>query len=92
MINIYLTNSDEEAIVVKDHVELFDKMHMNLEYKARKDCLWERFASSHKLSVKVCKTWFKSQRTHYGKLTQSKSGQAPKELTGTTGFRISLSF
>ena len=25
-------------------------------------------------------TWFKSQRTHYGKLTQSKSDQAPKEM------------
>ena len=33
------------------------------------------------LSVKVCKTWFDTQRTHYGKLTQSKSGQAPKEMT-----------
>ena len=31
--------------------------------------------------VKVCKTWFESQRTHYGKLSQSKSGQAPKEMT-----------
>ena len=28
----------------------------------------------------VCKTWFESQRTHYCKLTQSKSGQAPKEM------------
>ena len=25
-------------------------------------------------------TWFDLQRTRYGKLTQSKSGQAPKEI------------
>ena len=33
------------------------------------------------LSVKVCKTWFDFQRTHCSKLTQSKSGQASKEIT-----------
>ena len=27
----------------------------------------------------MCKTWFESQKTHHGKLTQSKSGQALKE-------------
>ena len=61
MMDSYLTDSDEEAIVefVKDHEEL---------------CI-------RKLSVKVCKTWLESQRTLYGKLTQSKSGQAPKKMT-----------
>ena len=39
------------------------------------------FANSGKLSVKVCKTWTESQRTHYGKITQSKSGQAPTQMT-----------
>ena len=70
MTNIYLTDSDEEAIVdfVKDH-------------KARKKCLWERFTNSHKLSVNVCKTWFKFQRTHSSKLMEFKSGQAPKAIT-----------
>ena len=81
--NIFLTDSDEEAIVdfVKDHEELYNKTHEKFKDKGRKDCLWERFVSSHNLSVKVCKTWFKSQRTCFGKLTPSKSGQAPKELT-----------
>ena len=41
----------------------------------RKDCLWERFASSHKVSVKVCKTWLIFHQT------KSKSGQATKEMT-----------
>ena len=79
MTSIYLTDSDEEAIVdfLKDHEELHDKINN----KARKELLWERFTSSYKLS-KLCKTWFESQRTCYGKLTQSKSGQATKEMTG----------
>ena len=82
MTNIYLTDSDEEAVVdfVKDHEELHHKTNEHFKDKSRKDCLWERFASSQILSVRVCKTWFESQRTRYGKLTQSKSGQAPKEI------------
>ena len=82
MNNIHLTDSDKEPIVdlVKDHEELFNKTSEHFKDKARKECLWEQFTNSRKLSVKVCKTWFDSQRTCYGKLTQSKSGQAPKEM------------
>ena len=44
---IYLTHSDEEAIVdfVKDHEELYDKTSEQLKDKATKDCLWQRFTS-----------------------------------------------
>ena len=63
---------------VKDHEELYDKTNEYFKDKARKECLWERFANSCKVSVKVCKTWFESQRTHYGKLMQSKSGRPRK--------------
>ena len=68
MTNIYLTDSDDEAIVkfVKDHKELYDMTNEHFKDKARKECLWEQFAESCKLSVKVCKTWYDSQRTHYG--------------------------
>ena len=80
MTNIYLTDFDVQAIVdfVKDHEELYNKTNEHFKEKARKDCLWERFPSSHKLSVK---TWFKSQRTRYKKLTQSNSSQAHQEMT-----------
>ena len=61
---------------VKDHEELYDRTNHHFKDKARKECLWERFTNSCKLSVKVCKTWFESQRTCYGKHTKSKSGQA----------------
>ena len=63
---------------VKDHEELYDKTNEYFKDKARKECLWERFANSCKVSVKVCKTWFESQRTRYGKLMQSKSGRPRK--------------
>ena len=64
-----------------DNEELCDKTNKHFKDKARKNWLGERFASSHNLSVKVYKTWFESQKTHYGKLTQSKSGQDPMEMT-----------
>ena len=78
MANVYHTDSDKEAVVdfVKDSKELYDNIDEHVEEKARKEFLWEQFAKSRKLSVKVCKTWFDSQRTRYGKLTQLKSGQA----------------
>ena len=65
-----------------NHVEMYDKTNKHFKDKARKECLWERFANSRKLFVKVCKTWFESQRTCCGKLMQSKSSRAPKEMTG----------
>ena len=81
MMNIYLTDSDDKAIVdfVKDYEELYFKTNEHFKDKARKECLWERSANSCK--QQVCKTWFESQRTHYGKITQSKSGQAPTQMT-----------
>ena len=79
MTSIYLTDSDNE--VIKHHEELYEKTSKHFQDKVRKECLWKRFASSCKLPVKVCKTWLKSQRTHYRKLIQSKSDQAPKEMT-----------
>ena len=47
---------------VKDHKEMYDKT----KDKARKQCLCEQFTKSCKLSIKVCKTCFESQRTRYG--------------------------
>ena len=76
MTNVYLTDSDQEAIVdfMKDQEELYNKTSEHFKDKARKESLWEEFKRSRKLSVKVCKTWFDSQRTQYGRL---KSGQGP---------------
>ena len=54
MINILLTDSDEEAIVdsVKDNEELYDKRNEHFKDKAREECLWERFINSCNLSCK----------------------------------------
>ena len=70
MANFYITDSDEEAIVdfVKSHEGLYDKTNEHFKDQVIKNCLWERIASSRKLSVKVCKTWFESQRTRYKNL------------------------
>ena len=70
MTNIYLTDSHEGAIVdfLKDHKKLYNKTKEYLKDMARKECLWERFANSCKLSIKVFKAWLKSQRTLYHKL------------------------
>ena len=65
---------------MKDPEELYDKTSEHFKDKVRK-FLWEQFAKNRKLSVKVCKAWFDSQRTCYGKLTQSKSVQFLKEMT-----------
>ena len=72
MMNIYLTDSDEVAIVdfFKDHEEFYNKTNEHFIDKTKKECQWERFTSNSNLSVKVCNTWFESQWTHYGKLAR----------------------
>ena len=58
MTNVYLADSEEEAIVdfVKDHNELYNKTSKHFKDKARKGSLWEELNSGCKLSVKVNKT------------------------------------
>ena len=52
MMNKYLTDS-HIVDLFKDHEEVNDKTNEHFKDKVKKDCLWERFASSCKLSVKV---------------------------------------
>ena len=47
---------------VQNHEELYNKTNEYFMDKTGKECLWERFAKSCKMSVKVCKTWFESKR------------------------------
>ena len=95
MKSIFLSSSDEEAIVelVKKHRELYNKTHDKFKDKLRKEGLWERLAASRNLSVNTIQKWFKTQCTRYGKLTQTKSGQtALKSTKRQTWLRDSLSF
>ena len=94
MTNIHLTVSDEEAIVdfVKDHDELYYKTNKHFKDKARKECHWERFANSRKLSVKVCNTWFKSQRTCYSKLNRDQHAVNRHHITASTSYQPHHSF
>ena len=80
--SIFLSDSDKEAIMefVKQNAELY-KTHSKFKDKQRKEGLWERLAASRNLSVNSVKKWFETQRTRYGKLTHTKSGQAAVKST-----------
>ena len=66
---------------------------MKFKDKQRKEGLWERLAASRNLSVNTVKKWFETQHTRYGKLTQSKSGQAAAKSTERqTWLKDSFSF
>ena len=78
MRSIFLSDSDEEAIVefVKHHEELYDKTNDSFKNKQKKERLWEQLTAARNLPIKTVKKWFETQCTRYGKLTQTKSGQA----------------
>ena len=83
MKSIFLSDSDEEAIVefVKQHEELYDKTNNSFKDKQKKEGLWEQVAATRNLPVKTVKKWLDTQRTRYGKLTQTKSGQRTEKST-----------
>ena len=82
MKSIFLSDSDKEAIIefVKQHKELYDKTNDSFKDKQKKR-LWGQLAATRNLPVKTVKKWFNTQRTRYGKLTQTKSGQGAEKIT-----------
>ena len=95
MKSIFPSDSDEEAIVefVKQYEQLYDKTNDSFKDKQNKEKLWEQIASTRNLSIKTVKKWFETQRTKYGKLTQTKSGQAAEKSTKQqTWLKDSFSF
>ena len=55
--------------------------------------LWEQLEATRHLPVKTVKKWFETQCTRYGKLTQTKSGQAAEKSTEQqTWLKDSFSF
>ena len=84
MKSIFLSDSDEEVIVefIEQHKELYDKTNDSFELQRQADeRLWEQLAATRNLPIKTVKRRFKTQRTIYGKLTQTKSGQAAEKST-----------
>ena len=81
--SILFTEADEEAIVnfLKDHEWLYDKRDPLYKDTQKKDVLWAEFSATRNLNPEDVKKWVQSQRTMYGKLTLSRSGQGPAELT-----------
>ena len=92
---IFLSDSDEEAIIefVKQHEELYDKTNDSFKDKQKKERLWEQLAATRNLPIKTVKKWFETQHTRYGKLSQTKSGQAAeKSAEQQTWLKDSFSF
>ena len=83
MKSIFLSDSDKEAIVkfVKQHKELYDKTNDSFKDTQKKERLWEQLAATRNLPIKNVKKWFETQRTRYGRLTQTKSEQAAEKST-----------
>ena len=95
MKSIFLSDSDEEAIMefIKQHEELYDKTNDSFKDKLKKERLWEQLVSTRNLAIKTVKKWFETQCTRYGKLTQTKSGQAAEKSTKQqTWLKDSFSF
>ena len=93
--SIFLSDSDKEAIVefVKQHEKLYDKTNNSFKDKQKKERLWESLAATRNLPIKTVKKWFEAQCTRYGKLTQTKSGQAAEKSTERqTWLKDSFSF
>ena len=83
MKSIFLSDSDEEAIVelVKQHKELYDKTNDSFKDKQKKERPWEQLSATRNLSVTTVMKWFETQHTRYGKQIQTKSGQAAEKST-----------
>ena len=81
MTNIYLTDSDEKAIVdfVKDHKSYMTR-RMNISRTRPGRNAFGRGLPTAASCLSECAR-LGSQKTRYGELTQSKSSQAPKEIT-----------
>ena len=81
MKSIFLSDSDKEAVVefLKQHDELYDKTNNSFTDKQKKERLWEQLEATRNLPIKTVKKWFETQCTRYGKLTQTKSGQAARK-------------
>ena len=78
---------------VKQHEELYDKTNDSFKDKQKKERLWEQLAFTRNLPIMTVKKWFKTQHTRYGKLTQTKSGQAAEKSTELqTWLKDSFSF
>ena len=65
--------------LLKQQEELYDQD--SFKDKQKKERLWELLAATRNLPVKIVKKWFETQRTRYGKLTQTKSVQAAEKNT-----------
>ena len=80
---VTLTTEQELAMVtwMEANPMLYDKSITEYRYTHKKTEMWEAQPEKLKLSVKQIKKWYNSQRTRYGRLGNTKSGQAAPKHT-----------
>ena len=72
---------DKLLQLIQEHPYLYNKKLNDYHNNTKKNDAWDAIGHTLSLDVKMLKNWYRSQRTAYGKLTQTKSGQGAIEYT-----------
>ena len=64
-----------------DNGILYNKRLMDYKDRSKREAVWAKFCEENNLDKDVCQKWFQNQRTLFGKVTHTKSGQGEPVLT-----------
>lgn len=80
---VMLTTEQEMEMVmwIQANPMLYDKSKTEYRYTQKKNEMWQEQAARLDLTVQQIKKWYSTQRTRYGRLGNTKSGQATPKFT-----------